>query len=140
MAPGSRTGSPQQPEVAKSAKARDGFALGKQSEGDQPDVAATRRALEWKLLPHPGQEFRPRNPGGVMRAGLLIRVAAAIRNAGFAPMPAASGLAPLADIPDRERRDGPPQLVIRRKHPVITMPVLPRRRHEIDKPVEELKR
>jgi len=53
-------------------------------------------------------------------------------------MPAASGLAPLADIPDRERRNGPPQLVIRRKHPVITMPVLPRRRHEIGQPVEEL--
>ena len=77
IGPGSRTGSPQEPEVAKSAKASDGFALGKQSERNQPDVAATRRALERKLLPHPGQEFRPRNPGGVMRTGLLIRVAAA---------------------------------------------------------------
>ena len=28
----------------------------------QPDVAATRWALERKLLPHPGHEFRPRNP------------------------------------------------------------------------------
>ncbi len=37
-----------QPEVAKSAKTRDGFALGKQSEGDQPEVAATLRALERK--------------------------------------------------------------------------------------------
>jgi hypothetical protein len=137
-APGSRTGSPQQPEVAKSAKARDGVALGKQSEGDQPDVAATRWALERKLLPNLGHEFRPGNPGGVVRAGLLIRVAAAFRGVTAAPMPAASGLAPLADIPDRERRDGPPQLVIRRKHPVITMPVLPRRRHEIGQPVEEL--
>jgi hypothetical protein len=73
-----------------------------------------------------------------VRAGLLIRVAAAIRNAGFARMPAGRGLAPLADIPDRERRNGPPQLVIQRKHPVITMPVLPRRRDKIDEPVEEL--
>ena len=31
-------------------------------EGDQPDVAATRRALERKLLPHPGYQFRPGNP------------------------------------------------------------------------------
>jgi hypothetical protein len=55
-------------------------------------------------------------------------------------MPAGHGLAPLADIPDRERRDGPPQIVIRRKHPVIAMPVLPRRRDEIRQTVEELKR
>ena len=36
------------------------------------------------------------------------------------------------------RRDGPPELVIRRKHPVVTMLVLPRRRDEIGEPVEEL--
>jgi len=47
-----------------------------------------------------------------VRAALLIRVAAAFRGVTAAPMPAGSGLAPLADIPDRERRDGPPQLVI----------------------------
>jgi hypothetical protein len=29
------------------------------------------------------------------------------------------------------RRDGGPELVIRGEHPVIAMPVLPRRRHEI---------
>jgi hypothetical protein len=33
-----------------------------------------------------------------------------------------------------------PELVIRGKHPVVAMPVLPRRRHEIGEPVEELKR
>jgi hypothetical protein len=38
------------------------------------------------------------------------------------------------------RCDGPPELVIRRKHSVIPMPVLPRWRHEIREPVEELKR
>ena len=47
------------------------------NERDEPDVAAAGWALERKLLPHPGQEFRPRNPGGVMRTGLLIRFAAA---------------------------------------------------------------
>ena len=26
----------------------------------EPDVTATVRALKWKLLPHPGHEFRPR--------------------------------------------------------------------------------
>jgi hypothetical protein len=28
----------------------------------EPNVAATVRALERKLLPHPGHEFRPRDP------------------------------------------------------------------------------
>ena len=55
-------------------------------------------------------------------------------------MPAGCGVLPLADVADRERRDGPPELVIRRKHPVVAMPVLPRRRDEIRKPVQELKR
>ena len=31
-------------------------------ERDEPDVAAAPRALERKLLPHPGHEFRPGNP------------------------------------------------------------------------------
>jgi hypothetical protein len=55
-------------------------------------------------------------------------------------MPAGSGVAPLADVPDGEPGHGPPELVIRRKHPVIPVPVLPRRRDEIRQPVEELKR
>ena len=77
-----------------------------------------------------------------MRAGLLIRirVAASFRAVTVAPMPAGRGVAPLADVPDRERRDGPPELVIRRKHPVVAMPVLPRRRDEIGEPVQKLKR
>jgi hypothetical protein len=45
-----------------------------------------------------------------------------------------------ADVPDGERRDAFPEPVIRRKHPVITMPVLPRRRDEIGEPVQKLKR
>jgi hypothetical protein len=35
-------------------------------ERDQPDVAAAGGACKWKLLTHPGHEFRPRNPGGVV--------------------------------------------------------------------------
>ena len=137
IGPGSRTGSPQQPEVAKSAKARDGFALEKQFEGDQPDVAATRWALERKLLPHSGHQLRPGNPRGVVRAGLRLSTAA-FRGVTAAPMPAGSGLAPLADVPYCQRRDGPPQLVIWRKHPVIAMPVLPRRRDKVRQSIEEL--
>jgi hypothetical protein len=55
-------------------------------------------------------------------------------------MPISRGIAPLADIPDREGRDGGPELVIRGEHPVIAMPVLPRRRHEIGQPVQEVTR
>ena len=54
-------------------------------------------------------------------------------------MPTSRGIAPLADIPDRERGDGEPELVIRGEHPVIPVPVLPRRRHEVSETVEELK-
>jgi len=41
---------------------------------------------------------------------------------------------PLADIADRECRDGFSQPVIGRKHPVVAMPVLPRRRDQIGEP------
>jgi hypothetical protein len=46
-------------------------------------------------------------------------------------MPTSRGIAPLADIPDREGRDGGPELVIRGENPVIPVPMLPRWRHEI---------
>jgi hypothetical protein len=55
-------------------------------------------------------------------------------------MPAGTGVALLADVPDRERRDAFPQPVIRRKHPVVPMPVLPRRWDEIGQAIEKLKR
>jgi hypothetical protein len=55
-------------------------------------------------------------------------------------MPAGRGLLPLADVADRERSDGRPELVIGRKDAVIPMPMLPRRRDEIGEPVQELKR
>jgi len=55
-------------------------------------------------------------------------------------MPAGHSLALLADVPDRKRRDSPPEVVVGCKHPVIPVAVLARRRHEIGEPVEELKR
>ena len=75
-----------------------------------------------------------------MRAGLFIRVAAASGAVTVVSMPSGRGLALLADIPDRQRRDGPPQLVVRREYSVIAMPVLPGRRDESGEPVEELTR
>jgi hypothetical protein len=41
---------------------------GLRDEGDQPDISVAVRALERKLLTHPGQQFRPGNPRGVVRA------------------------------------------------------------------------
>jgi hypothetical protein len=55
-------------------------------------------------------------------------------------MPTSRGITRLADIPDGERRDGGPELVIRGEHPVIAMPVLPRWRHEVGQPVQEVTR
>jgi hypothetical protein len=60
-------------------------------ERDQSDVAAARWALERKLLPHPGQQLGPGNPGGVVPAGFLMRVAA--RGMRIARMPASHGAA-----------------------------------------------
>ena len=99
-------------------------------ERDQPDVAAAPRALERKLLPYPRHELGPRNPRRVVRAGLSMRVTTASCGATVVRMSAGRGVLPLADIPDCQRRDGPPELVVGCKHPVVAMPVLPRRRHE----------
>ena len=111
-------------------------------ECDQPDVAAAGGARKRKLLPDPRHQLGPGNPCRVVGAGLLIRirVTAAPCDATVGRMPTGRSLAPLADVPDSQRRDGGPELVIRRKDAVIPMPVLARRRHEIGEPVEELKR
>jgi len=109
-------------------------------ERDQPNVATTTGALEWKLLPHPGHEFRPRNSRCVVRAGLCGRGTGSFRGITVAPMPAGRGLLPLADVPDRERSDGFSQPMIRGEHAVVAMPMLPRRRDEIGQPVQKLRR
>jgi hypothetical protein len=73
--------------------------------------------------PHPRHEFGPGNPGGVVRAGLLLRVAAAFRAVTVTPVPACHGIALLANVPDRRRRDGQMERVIRREDTVISMPL-----------------
>ena len=60
-------------------------------------------------------------------------------------MPTGRGIAQLATVPDSERPDGKPELVIRGEHPWLVLsrqavPVLPRRRDQVREPVEELKR
>jgi len=56
-------------------------------------------------------------------------------------MPTGRGISPLADLPDGECRDGGPELVIRGEHPVIPVPVLPRRRRsEVGQPVQKPER
>jgi hypothetical protein len=107
-------------------------------ERDQPDVAATRWALERKLLPHPRHQLGPRNPGGVVGTRRCMRAAAIIVPG--VGVPTGRGIPPLADVADGERRDGRPQRVVRREDSVIAMPVPPRLRDEIGEPVEELKR
>ncbi len=64
-----------------------------------------------------GSQFRPGNPRGVVRAGLLvrIRVAAAFRVVVVTRMPARRCLALLADVPDGECGDGPSELVVHRE-------------------------
>jgi hypothetical protein len=111
IGPGSRAGCPQQPEVANSAKARDGFALAKPSERDQPDVAAAVRACQGKLLPHRAMSFAQAFARGVMRAWFLMfvtGVAAAFRTVPVTRSPACRGLLSLADVADGECRDGGP--------------------------------
>ena len=77
---------------------------------------------------------------GVVGGGLFPCVAKAAGDLSVACMSAGRGLATRADVPSGECRDGGPQLVIRGEHPVGAMPTLPRCRHEIGEPVEELKR
>ena len=64
----------------------------------EPDVAAARRALERKLLPHPRHQLGPGNPGGVVGARLLVRVTTASRGVLVARMPARRGIALLLDV------------------------------------------
>jgi len=50
-----------------------------------------------------------------VRAGLLLRVAAAFRAVSVTPVPTCHGIALLANVPDRQRRDGRPERVIWRE-------------------------
>ena len=65
-------------------------------------------------------------------------VAAASRGAAVARLPAGRGADPLTNVPNGQCRDRPPELVIRVKHPVVAMPVLPGRRDKVRQSIEEL--
>ncbi len=109
-------------------------------ERNQPDVAAARRTLERKLLPHPPHEFGPRDSGSLVGVGLSMCAAAILSVVPGLCVHAVRRISLLPDSPDGQCRDGPPQLVIRREYPVVAMPVLPRWRDEIGEPVQKLKR
>jgi hypothetical protein len=64
-----------------------------------------------------------------VEARLVTKVAAA------RGMPAGRGVAPLADIPNGECRDGGPELVIRGEDAVVAAPMHARRRDQIVSPV-----
>jgi hypothetical protein len=103
-------------------------------ERDKADVTAAVRALKRKRLPHPRHQLGPRNPGGVVRAGLFMSVAAAFRGMSAVRVPAGRGIPLLADVADGERRDGRPQRVVRREDAVIAVNLL-----HIDDPVALLR-
>jgi hypothetical protein len=94
------------------------------------------RALQRKLLAHPGHELGPSDPGSVVRARFVARVAAATggisaRRMSVDRMLIGRSIPQLATVPDSERRDGGPELVIRGEHPWLVssrqaVPVLPR--------------
>ena len=113
-------------------------------ERDQPNVATTRWTLKRKLLPTRAMSFAHAIrevswEGGLSRKSQQSPVvswpAACPPNA--CPLGAASRGLPT--FPFVMRRDGGPELVIRGKHPVIPVPMLPRPGHEVSEPVEELK-
>jgi hypothetical protein len=68
-----------------------------------------------------------------MRAGLCTCAGSV-----FSIVPVCRGIAMLADVADRECRDGRPQRVIRRKHPVILVPVFARLREPADHTAADL--
>ena len=106
--------------------------------GSKPDVTDTVRARRRKRLAHPVQQFRPCNPGGVVGAGFLIRVAAAFRGVPVG-MPTRGTLTLLANVPDRQRPDGFPQTVIRGRHPAVAVPVFSRWWDKVRQTIDELK-
>jgi hypothetical protein len=112
---------------------------------DQPDITTTVGTRQRKLLTHPCQQLGPGNPRRVVVARLCIdgssRTAAATpRGIRDTVMLNRVRVPLLADIPDGKRRDRLPQRVVRRKHPVIPVPVPPGRWNQRCQPVKKLNR
>jgi hypothetical protein len=105
--------------------------------------------------PHPGHSSGNSSPTRAMSLAQAIREVS--RERGWShesqrsPLACSPAACPLAACPSVAasrrlptfpfvmRRDGRPELVIRGEHPVIAMPVLPRRRHEVREPVQKIK-
>ena len=118
--------------------------------GSSSDVATTPRARKRKLLPHAGHEFglwrrEVSWEGGLSRKSQqspVVSPPAACPPTVSPPVAASRRLPAFAFVVGR---DGRPELVIRGEHPWLVssrqaMPVLPRRRHEIGQPVQEVTR
>ena len=102
-----------------------------------PPQCGTRQR---KRLTHPCQQLGPGNPRRVVMARLSINAssrtaAATSRGSQETGMLARLRVPLLADIPNGKRRGRLPQRVVRRKHPVIPMPVLSGRRDQRRQPM-----
>lgn len=111
-------------------------------EGDESDVAAADEAHQGKRLGDPCEELGPCDAGGVVGTRCvgggafcrnIRRTVTRVRRA----KERRGGVPPLADIPDGKCRDSEPELVGRREHAVVAMPMCLWRWHEIGNPVEQ---
>ncbi len=113
-------------------------------------VGSWMNAMSRMSPPHPGHSSGNSSPTRAISFAQAILEASCER--GFSrelqqpsaacPSPACPPVAALLCLPTfafGQRRDGPPQRVIRRENAVLPVPVFSRWRHEIGEPVEELK-
>jgi len=104
-------------------------------ERDQPDVAAATRTRVGKLPPR--HELGLGNSRRVVGAMFRIRVTALVRRV---TSPACWLVPLLRGVANRRCRDGSPQPVIRREHPMVAVPMLPERQYHVRQTVKKLKR
>jgi len=85
----------------------------------------------------PRHELGLGNPRRVVGAMFRIRVTALVRRV---TSPACWLVPLLRGVANRRCRDGSPQPVIRREHPMVAVPMLPERRYQVRPTVKKLKR